>query len=96
MNADITLEGLAGDIGVSGRVLSVTLNQHFQMNFYEFVNRYRIEDVKRLLAEEPSKSITEIFYEVGFNSKSVFNTFFRKCEGMTPSAYRKQLGEQRK
>ncbi|MFT2091986.1 helix-turn-helix domain-containing protein [Paraglaciecola sp. 2405UD69-4] len=88
--ADITIDELAKTLDVSSKDLSVTLNRHFQVNFYEFINKYRIEEAKRLLLVDPSKSITEIFYEVGFNSKSVFYSFFKKKEGITPSEFRKR------
>lgn len=91
LNSEITIDMLARELEVSPKALSVTLNHHFQMNFYEFINRYRIDDAKKLLAQDKEKTITDIFYKVGFNSKSVFYTFFRKCEGVTPSAYRKKF-----
>ncbi|WP_289031271.1 helix-turn-helix domain-containing protein [uncultured Paraglaciecola sp.] len=87
---DITIDELAKTLDVSTKDLSVTLNRHFQVNFYEFINKYRIDEAKQLLVNAPQKSITEIFYEVGFNSKSVFYTFFKKKEGMTPSEYKKR------
>lgn len=87
---DITIDELAKTLDVSTKDLSVTLNRHFQVNFYEFINKYRIDEAKRRLIADPEKSITEIFYAVGFNSKSVFYTFFKKKEGMTPSEYRKR------
>ncbi|GGA65142.1 transcriptional regulator [Neiella marina] len=90
LDSEITIDSLATALAISPKVLSVTLNHHFQMNFYEFINHYRIEDAKRTLVEQPNKAITDIFYDVGFNSKSVFYSFFRKSEGMTPSAYRKK------
>lgn len=64
------------------------INRHFGINYYEFINRYRIEEAKRMLAESKGASITDIYLAVGFNSKSVFYTFFKKLEGMTPTAYR--------
>ncbi|MBW8189852.1 helix-turn-helix domain-containing protein [Neiella marina] len=94
LDSEITIDALAAALAISPKVLSVTLNHHFQKNFYEFINCYRIEDAKQALIEQPGKTITDIFYEVGFNSKSVFYTFFKKSEGMTPSAYRKQHASQ--
>jgi AraC-like DNA-binding protein len=93
LKANITFESLSELLDVPPRELSATLNRHFKMNFYEFINNYRIEEAKLLLKSEAYKgaTITEIFTEVGFNSKSVFYTFFRKAEGMTPSEYRKTL-----
>lgn len=87
---DITLDMLASEINISAKNLSTTLNRKFNMNFYEFINNYRIEEAKlRLIAPHSrKKTITQIYLEVGFNSKSVFNTFFKKSVGLTPSQYR--------
>jgi AraC-like DNA-binding protein len=63
------------------------------MNFYEFINNYRIKEAKEILTADSNqeKTISDIFLAVGFNSKSVFNTFFKKNVGLTPSEFRKQL-----
>ena len=88
---DITLEMLANELKIPAKNLSITLNRQFNKNFYEFINDYRIEEAKLLLVAEENKdkTITEIYLEVGFNSKSVFNTFFKKSVGLTPSQFRK-------
>ena len=87
---DITLEMLAEKLKMTSKDLSMIINRHFDSNFYEFINNYRIEEAKKLLSEPSNKvkSITDIYMEVGFNSKSVFNTFFKKIVGVTPTAYR--------
>jgi AraC-like DNA-binding protein len=88
MEPDITLDRLAEALNIMPRDLSMLINRHFGINYYEFINRYRIEEAKRMLAESKGASITDIYLAVGFNSKSVFYTFFKKLEGMTPTAYR--------
>jgi AraC-like DNA-binding protein len=90
MDPDITLEKLAESLNILPRDLSSLINRHFGINFYEFINRYRIEEAKKMLTSDNYKAttITEIYLEVGFNSKSVFYTFFKKLEGITPSQYR--------
>ena len=90
--SNITFDALSQQFDVPPRELSATLNGHFKMNFYEFINSYRIEEAKLLLVSEDyrEKTVTDIFIEVGFNSKSVFNTFFKKKVGLTPTEYRKQ------
>uniref|UniRef100_UPI0030F3F69A helix-turn-helix domain-containing protein n=1 Tax=Paraglaciecola sp. TaxID=1920173 RepID=UPI0030F3F69A len=69
---------------------SMLINRHFGVNFYEFINRYRIEEAKKMLIDPKYKNttITDVYLAVGFNSKSVFYTFFKKFEGITPSNYR--------
>ncbi|MDO3384505.1 helix-turn-helix domain-containing protein [Gilvimarinus sp. SDUM040013] len=87
---DITIDQLAATLKLPTKRLSQILKQDFHANFYEFINSYRVEDAKQQLRDPAgaSKTITEIYYEVGFNSKSVFNTFFKRKEGCTPSQYR--------
>ena len=90
LQPDITLDMLADTLSMPAKDLSMIINRHFHNNFYEFINGYRIEEAKRMLVDEKlkNKTITDIYLEVGFNSKSVFNTFFKKLVGMTPSEYR--------
>lgn len=92
LQPDITLDMLADTLGIPSRDLSLVFSRHFDSNFYEFINRYRIEEAKKMLADpkQKSKTITHIYLDVGFNSKSVFNTFFKKHLGQTPSEYRQE------
>ena len=59
-------------------------------HFYDLINRYRIEEAARLLTDPEDEKITilEVLYQVGFNSKSSFNTLFKKYMGMTPTEFR--------
>ena len=93
LKSNITLDGLSELIDVPARELTAVLNGHFKMNFYEFINNYRIKEAKEILAADSNqqKTISDIFLAVGFNSKSVFNTFFKKNVGLTPSEFRKQI-----
>ena len=88
--ADITLDILAEKLTMQAKDLSMIINRHFDNNFYEFINKYRIEEAQKMLADpqQKAKTITDIYLDVGFNSKSVFNTFFKKIVGTTPSEYR--------
>lgn len=89
--ADLKLIELAHQLGLSDRNTSLLIKTYHGGNFYDFINSFRIELAKQLLqdAQRP-KTVLEILYESGFNSKSVFNTAFKKQEGLTPTAYRKQ------
>jgi len=90
--SNLTVERLARQAELSPRELSQFLNQQMGNNFYEFVNGYRIEHARQRLADPgETGTITDIMYESGFNSKSVFNTLFRKTNGKTPSQYRRSL-----
>jgi AraC-like DNA-binding protein len=60
-------------------------------NFHDFINHYRIEFAAKMLREDKEKSILDITYDSGFNSKSSFNSEFKKNIYMTPSQYRKKV-----
>jgi AraC-like DNA-binding protein len=88
--SSLTLSQLAGMLGISPHNLSETINSQLKMNFYDFVNGYRVEQVKRDLVD-PSKmnlKILSLAFEAGFNSKASFNTIFKSMVGVTPSEYR--------
>lgn len=91
LRSNLTVAQLARELGVPPRELSRLLNQGFGLNFFEFISGYRLEEAKARLADPAATdSILTVMYESGFNSKSVFNTLFRKATGMTPSQYRTQ------
>jgi AraC-like DNA-binding protein len=90
---DISLESLAAKMNLPPKKVTLLIKDKYQLNFYEFVNGYRINEAKRLLADtgKVQKTIMDIYLEVGFNSKSVFNTYFKRSVGVTPSRYREQF-----
>ena len=63
------------------------------MNFYDFISKYRIEEAKKIFTEKSDKTVLEVLYEVGFNSKSSFNTTFKKFTGITPTQFKKEMKE---
>ncbi|MEM9326598.1 MAG: helix-turn-helix domain-containing protein [Bacteroidota bacterium] len=85
----LSLRNLAGKVNLSPNQLSQLLNEGFDKNFSEFVNAYRLETFKQKVSEPKNKQFTllALAYESGFNSKTVFNTYFKKATGMTPKAY---------
>lgn len=95
IDPDITLDTLAESLNIMPRDLSMLINRNFGVNFYEFINQYRIDEAKRMLIspEYKNTTITDIYQAVGFNSKSVFYTFFKKIEGITPSQFRRSAGD---
>ncbi|WP_125779326.1 helix-turn-helix transcriptional regulator [Pseudoalteromonas rubra] len=87
LDADLTLQKLSQISGVSPNYLSQVLNETLQMNFFDFVNHWRIEASKaRLLTSQDS--VLHIALEVGFNARSSFYKAFKKETGLTPGEYR--------
>ncbi|MFD0796311.1 helix-turn-helix domain-containing protein [Maribacter chungangensis] len=86
---ELSLKQLAADIDLHPNKLSWLLNNHFGKNFNDFVNQYRIKEFQRLAITPENKNITllGLAYDSGFNSKTVFNTFFKKETGMTPKQW---------
>jgi AraC-like DNA-binding protein len=87
-NAELSLRILASHIGEQPNYLSQTLSQKIGESFFDFVNRYRVEEAKLELVNT-QKSVTVIAMDIGFNSRSSFYNAFKKLTDTTPSAYRK-------
>ncbi len=86
----ITLQSLSTMIETNASRLSLILNERMKMNFRTFINYYRLKEAMDLLADDDNKTILEIAFSVGFNSKTSFNTLFFKETGLTPREYRKK------
>ena len=91
LNPSLTINELSRNISIPPRDLSQIINESLGMNFFDFVNSFRIEEAKRFLTDSSNhdKNILEILLHAGFNTKSVFNRVFKKHTGMTPSDYKK-------
>lgn len=87
---ELTLQDIAIRIGLPSYQVSQVINNNMGKNFYELVNGYRVEEAKRLLRDPNSSNYTilSIGFEAGFNSKTTFNTVFKKFTGKTPTEYR--------
>lgn len=90
LSPDLTLAVLSDQVAMTPREVSELLNQSLGLHFFDFINGHRIRYAQNLLLARPKKSILEILLESGFNSKSSFNTAFKKHVGLTPSAFRAQ------
>ena len=92
LNPSLSLADLARQTQIPSRELSVLINHHLDKHFFDLVNEYRIRKAMEILKDPDRKQFTiqEILYEVGFNSKSSFNTAFKKQTGLTPSQFRKK------
>lgn len=89
-NFQLSLDELANKSHIPPRYLSQIINEQLKKNFFDFINSYRIKAAKELL-KNPEKRISEVMYDVGFSSRSSFNTHFKKYTGQTPTQYRKSL-----
>lgn len=92
LNPNLTLRSLAQQLDIPANQLSQILNEGFDKNFAEYVNSYRLEAFKAKVANPTLRHLTilALAYDSGFNSKTVFNTYFKKRMGKTPSAYWKE------
>jgi AraC-like DNA-binding protein len=88
-DSQLTLRGLCRHLGENPHYVSQVINQDFGASFYDLVNAHRIEHAKAALYGAPTRSVLDIAFESGFNSKSTFNAAFRQHTGTTPSAYRR-------
>ncbi len=95
LNPELTLALLASELDIPAHHLSRVINEQFNRNFFDFINDYRVEEVKRKLFDPhfESFSLLGIAFECGFNSKSAFNRIFKKSTGLTPSEYKKRPAE---
>ena len=89
----LNMSMLSDKTGLSNGYLSQIINQKNNLNFFDFVNSYRVEDVKKKMSEPDYEHYTllGLAQEAGFKSKSTFNSVFKKMTGKTPSEYRKSL-----
>ncbi len=93
LDAELTLSSLATGLSISRSQLSSLINEGIGDNFYDFINKYRVEEVKRLMIDPQVKNynLLGIALEAGFKSKSTFNLIFKRFTGLTPTEYRKNL-----
>jgi AraC-like DNA-binding protein len=97
LNPQVNLTDLSEKLSVSSKHLSQVINQCFNKSFFDFINSYRIQEVQHILKESKDDKMTvlEAMYQAGFNSKSSFNTAFKKETGQTPTEYRNLIQQMR-
>jgi AraC-like DNA-binding protein len=89
LNSSVTLTDIAQKLDIAPCSLSQVINESCGQNFRDFLNAYRIEESKRLLVQpDQHLNILGIALDAGFNSKSAFNSAFKKHTGLTPKEYR--------
>lgn len=90
LSPDFSLPELAQKLGTSVHILSQVINVGLRKSFFEMTAEYRVEEAKKMLIEYNNIKVEEIAEQVGYNSKSSFNTAFKKMTGKTPSEYRRE------
>lgn len=95
---ELTLQDLANRIQFPSYLVSQAINEGLKKNFYDLVNGYRVEEAKRLLLDPKNNNYTilSVAFEAGFNSKTTFNTVFKKFTGQTPSDFKVRRMENEK
>jgi AraC-like DNA-binding protein len=91
-NSALSLKNLASSLKVSERHLSQVINEYKKQNFFDFINSYRVKYAMELLQnpKNEQRTMLDILFESGFNSKTAFNNTFKKHTGLTPSVYKKK------
>lgn len=90
---ELNMTLLSQKTGLSNSYLSQIINQKEGKNFFDFVNEYRVREVKEKM-NDPSfahYTILALAQDAGFGSKSTFNAYFKKSTGKTPSEYKRSL-----
>jgi AraC-like DNA-binding protein len=92
LDNDLNLPTVAEKLGINIHEASFLINETAKDNFYNFINKYRVEEAKRLLASAKMEqlNILGIAFASGFNSKTTFNTTFKRVVGISPSQYSKE------
>lgn len=90
LNPDFQLADLGQVLPMNRTYLSHFIHSEFNCTFYQFVNRYRVEEAKRLKIENPDMKIQEVSARCGFSSPTVFSRTFASFEGMTPREWVKK------
>ena len=93
LNSKLNLKDVADHLNLSVHHLSQIINEQLGKTFFDFVNEYRVKEVKKLIEESKHEQFTllAIAHQSGFNSKSSFNSIFKRLTKVTPSEYIKSL-----
>ncbi|MBL4592397.1 MAG: helix-turn-helix transcriptional regulator [Flavobacteriales bacterium] len=89
LDGKLSLKEVASALEISTNHLSQVINENLEKNFFDFINGYRVDLVKQKMDDPSNKNYTllALAYDCGFNSKSSFNSIFKKYTGHTPSQY---------
>ena len=88
LNSNLRLDDLASELNLSRHHMSQIINEHFDTNFFDFINSYRIEYSKNLLLKESNLNITDVIFSSGFNNRVSFYKTFKNHTGITPTDFK--------
>ncbi len=93
LKPELHIEDLAIKLKIQTHHLSRLINKELDKNFFEYINEYRVEEFKKLVADPRNKniSILGLAMDAGFNSKATFYRFFKNSTGLTPSEFKKSF-----
>ncbi|MDQ0065226.1 helix-turn-helix domain-containing protein [Chryseobacterium lathyri] len=92
---DLSMDDISNMIHVSKNHLSQCISEGLQTNFYDLINKYRIEEFIEQINLNPNLQISELYYQCGFRSKATFYKYFKQQTGITPNDYRKKILEEK-
>ena len=92
LNQNLSLNDVSQAIGIPRYHISLVLNNKLNNTFFDYINKYRVEEVKKIIRMPGSEKLTllGISFEAGFNSKATFNRSFKKYVNLTPQQFRSQ------
>ena len=95
LDGSFSIQSMSEKLDIKKFYITQVLNESMNKNFYTFVNDYRIEEVKEMIQNDDNNKYTllSLAFDAGFNSKTSFNTTFKKYTGKTPSQYRNEVFE---
>ncbi len=92
LKTELTLQDIADQLNIPAYQVSQAINEGLKKTFYDLVNGYRVEEAKRLLVDPKRRNnkMLAVAFDAGFNSKTTFNTVFKKFTGFTPTDFKEQ------
>ncbi len=93
LDSELSISDLSRELEIPTKILSQVINEGYTCNFFDFVNEFRIETAKSILTNQSDQKMTiqEVMYDSGFNSKSSFNTAFKKFTNLTPTQFKNSI-----
>lgn len=93
IHTDLSLDGLAAELGVDRRHVSGAINACTRKNFFAYLNEYRVKEAIRIMSDAENRDLTidAVAFESGFNDRKTFHRVFKQFTGLTPGAFRESM-----